>query len=177
MSLVTLYHGTTSPAARKLLKQRRWDPETFGRGADRRFKAGKAGVFGIGQPVGFYGKGLYLTSTPEAAGNYAQLHGKGTVLEIDVEGNDIVWADSLSDDEILQYKIATIVEGRRQRGRAPMGQAEMEEAARAELSVESEKVRTIRAYAESNGLGGVAYSPYEIVIWGDDVIRDVRLHE
>jgi len=177
MSLVTLYHGTTIPAARKLLKQRRWDPETFGRGADRRFKAGKAGVYGMGGSVGFFGKGLYLTSTPEAARNYAQMHGKGTVLEVDVDGNRIVWADSLTDEELLQFKVATIIEGRRQRGRAPMSQTDMEEAARAELATEPEKVRTIRSYAETNGLGGIAYNPYEIVIWGDDVIQDVRLHE
>lgn len=178
MSLVTLYHGTSISSARKLIRQKRWDPEKFGSGADIRFKKGTTSA-PLGGAVGFYGKGLYLTSTPEAAANYAQLKGSGVILEVDVDGEQIVWADSLNDDELVAHLATYIKEGRRKRGRAPLPDDEVWAAAQDEIRLggEPEKVKVIRDLAEVRGLGGVAYNPYEIVVWGDNVIKDVRPHE
>jgi len=179
MKDAVFYHGTSKGRAQKLVRTQRPDLGLFGTGADVRFLKGKVkGVLGMfGGPVGFYGKGFYLTASPKLAAIYAGLTPRGgAVVEVHVDPERLVRAQQMGFDDVLDLYKRQIVRGRAERGLPAHSTERLEDLARGELENDDRHQIGLRVeLAKERGYGGVVFSDEEIVIFDPSIVRLIRM--
>jgi hypothetical protein len=172
------YHGTSKGRAKTLVRTQRPDLSLFGTGADVRFLKGKVkGVLGVfGGPVGFFGKGFYLTTSPKLAAIYAGLAPRGGgVVEVHVDPARLVRASTMSFEDVVGLYKRQIVAGRAERGLPAHTPQRLDELARGELESDERHQIGLRVeLARERGYGGVIFSDEEIVIFDPSVVRLIR---